>query len=94
MFGDQDGTLCDLMEGLFHIAVADGVYHPNEDLFLERVAQIFELSDQSFAALRSSRRRRQSSPSSLCHICAVSPAVPMNSAVPGPAAWLRSRLPA
>ena len=53
MFGEEDGTLCDLMEGLFHIAVADGVYHPNEDLFLERVAQIFELSDQSFAALRS-----------------------------------------
>lgn len=53
MFGDQNDTLCDLMEGLFHIAVADGVYHPNEDTFLERVAEIFGLSEQSFAALRS-----------------------------------------
>lgn len=53
MFGEETGTLCDLMEGLFHIAVADGVYHPNEDQFLERVAGIFGISDQGFRALRS-----------------------------------------
>ncbi|SLN51581.1 DnaJ-like protein DjlA [Roseovarius albus] len=53
MFKDETGTLCDLMEGLFHIAVADGVYHPNEDLFLERVAEIFGISQASFAAMRS-----------------------------------------
>ncbi|MGX0975159.1 DnaJ like chaperone protein [Roseovarius sp. MBR-51] len=53
MFDGQPGTLCDLMEGLFHIAMADGVYHPNEDTFLERVAEIFELKPQSFRALRS-----------------------------------------
>ncbi|SLN64416.1 DnaJ-like protein DjlA [Roseovarius litorisediminis] len=53
MFGDQDGTLCDLMEGLFHIAMADGVYHPNEDLFLGRVAEIFGISDAQFSGLRS-----------------------------------------
>ena len=28
MFGEDHGTLCDLMEGLFHIAMADGTYHP------------------------------------------------------------------
>ncbi|MGR3292245.1 MAG: TerB family tellurite resistance protein, partial [Paracoccaceae bacterium] len=39
-------------EGLFHIAVADGEYHPNEDLFLERVAQIFGLSESQFRGLR------------------------------------------
>ena len=27
MFEEADGTLCDLMEGLFYIAVADGAYH-------------------------------------------------------------------
>lgn len=53
MFGDDRGTLCDLMEGLFHIAMADGVYHPDEDRFLARVAGIFGLSDAQFAALRS-----------------------------------------
>lgn len=52
MFESADGTLCDLMEGLFHIAVADGSYHPQEDDFLVRVARIFGLSDRQFAALR------------------------------------------
>ncbi len=52
MFADQKGTLCDLMEGLFHIAMADGEYHPNEDAFLERVAGIFGLSDAQFRGLR------------------------------------------
>ena len=53
MFRDDTHTLIDLMEGLFHIAVADGVYHPNEDDFLTRVAEIFGLSDQEFRGLRS-----------------------------------------
>src|SRR6056297_4336364 len=53
MFGDQNGTLCDLMEGLFHIAMADGTYHPNEDAFLRRVAEIFGLPGRDFQRLRS-----------------------------------------
>ena len=52
MFADTDGTLCDLMEGLFHIAMADGSYHPNENRFLERVAEIFGLSKAQFRSLR------------------------------------------
>ena len=52
MFGDETTTLCDLMEGLFHIAMADGVYHPNEDAFLERVADIFGLPARDFLSLR------------------------------------------
>jgi DnaJ like chaperone protein len=52
MFGDSPDTLCDLLEGLFHIAMADGVYHPAEDAFLQRVAQIFGLDDRQFRALR------------------------------------------
>jgi DnaJ like chaperone protein len=53
MFDGVDGVLCDLMEGLFHIAIADGDYHPNEDAFLIRVADIFGLPDREFRALRS-----------------------------------------
>lgn len=53
MFGGHNGTLCDLMEGLFHIAMADGQYHPNEDAFLQRVSEIFELSEGEFMRLRS-----------------------------------------
>ena len=52
MFQDDPGTLCHLMEGLFHIAVADGAYHPAEDDFLSRVAGIFRLDDRDFRSLR------------------------------------------
>ncbi len=52
MFDSTDGTLADLLEGLFHIAMADGEYHPNEDDFLHRVAEIFGLSEREFRAIR------------------------------------------
>jgi DnaJ like chaperone protein len=45
-------VLCDLMEGLFHIATADGDYHPAEDAFLARVAQIFGIEDSQFRRVR------------------------------------------
>ncbi|ETX16637.1 dimethylmenaquinone methyltransferase [Roseivivax halodurans JCM 10272] len=53
MFGDQTDVLCDLMEGLFHIALADGGFHPAEDEFLETVARIFDLDETRFRAIRS-----------------------------------------
>ncbi|MDU8926644.1 molecular chaperone DjiA [Alisedimentitalea sp. MJ-SS2] len=53
MFGKGDAALCDLMEGLFHIAMADGDYHPNEDEFLTRVADIFGVPESNFRQLRS-----------------------------------------
>ncbi|MCF6443909.1 molecular chaperone DjiA [Nereida sp. MMG025] len=52
MFGRDTSTICDLMEGLFHIALADGVYHPNEDKFLTRVADILEMPEANFKRLR------------------------------------------
>jgi DnaJ like chaperone protein len=52
MFSNQPETLTDLLEGLFHIAMADGFYHPNENAFLERVAHIFSVPDADFKALR------------------------------------------
>lgn len=52
MFGAGHGSLSDLMEGLFHIAMADGTYHPGEDLFLRRVAEIFELGAADFRVLQ------------------------------------------
>jgi DnaJ like chaperone protein len=48
----QDSVLCDLMEGLFHIAAADGEYHPGEDAFLGRVAEIFGMERAAFERLR------------------------------------------
>ncbi|MEL6610057.1 MAG: molecular chaperone DjiA [Pseudomonadota bacterium] len=52
MFGDEMQALNDLMEGLFHIAMADGEYHPNEDDFLHRVADIFGLDEREFRGMR------------------------------------------
>ena len=52
MFGAGHGTLVDLMEGLFHIALADGRYHPAEDDFLARVSEIFGLDARAFRSLR------------------------------------------
>ncbi len=53
MFDTTDGALLDLMEGLFHIAIADGEFHPNENEFLARVAEIFGLTEREFHTLRS-----------------------------------------
>jgi DnaJ like chaperone protein len=52
MYGEETGPLGDLMEGLFHIALADGDYHPAENAFLARVAAIFGLAPQEFARMR------------------------------------------
>lgn len=52
MFGAGSETLNDLLEGLFHIALADGFYHPNENAFLQQVSEIFGISDVQFRALR------------------------------------------
>ena len=52
MFREDDKVLVDLMEGLFHIAIADGRYHPKEDAFLGAVAEIFGVGDRCFRSLR------------------------------------------
>ena len=52
MFGPGHHTLCDLMEGLFHIAVAGGGYMPAEDAFLRRVAEIFGIEERLFRSIR------------------------------------------
>ncbi|MEL7465752.1 MAG: DnaJ family molecular chaperone [Pseudomonadota bacterium] len=51
MFGAGDAALVDLMDGLFHIALADGEFHPNEQVFLEDVAEIFGVSDSCYRSL-------------------------------------------
>ena len=49
---DDREVLIDLMEGLFHIAIADGKYHVKEDDFLEMVAGIFGLDGSCLRSLR------------------------------------------
>ncbi|MEM6438385.1 MAG: molecular chaperone DjiA [Pseudomonadota bacterium] len=53
MFAERKPPLEDLLEGLFHIAAADGEFHPKEEAFLRRVWEIFALPERvwrSFAA--------------------------------------------
>ena len=52
MFDDRHDTLFDLMEGLFHIAVADDNYHEAEDQFLSIVGEIFGMTKAEFRTLR------------------------------------------
>jgi DnaJ like chaperone protein len=52
MFQNDNRVLVDLMEGLFHISVADGRWHPQEEAFLKDVAGIFGVDDRSFRSLR------------------------------------------
>lgn len=52
LFSEDHSCFCDLMEGLFHIAMADGTFHPNEEAFLERVAEIFEMAPAKFQAIK------------------------------------------
>lgn len=49
--GNRD-LLIDLLDGLFYIALADGVYHPAEDAFLTTVATAFGLDERCFRAVR------------------------------------------
>jgi len=51
MFADQREVLEDILEGLFHIAMADGRYAADERDFLARVAEIFGVGAASFACI-------------------------------------------
>lgn len=52
MFPPGDPVLRDLLESLFHIALADDDFHPREEAFLREVAAIFGLSERCFCALK------------------------------------------
>ena len=52
MFKSNPAVLEDLLDGLFHIAKADNVYHPAEDQFLQNVAVIFGFNESDFNRIR------------------------------------------
>ncbi len=54
LFRGRPGVLEDLLDGLFHIALADGEVHPKEITFLERVADIFGFAPNEFERIRCS----------------------------------------
>ena len=52
LFPDNEVIFQDVLDGLFHIAKADGLIHENEMLFLDDVAGIFGLSEKSYNRLK------------------------------------------
>jgi DnaJ like chaperone protein len=52
LFKHEPHILEDIIDGLFHIATADGAVHERELAYLARVAAIFGLDEAAFAAIR------------------------------------------
>lgn len=52
LFKDEPATLVDILDGLFHIAKADGYLHENEMGYLEHVAEIFSIDAEHFEQIR------------------------------------------
>jgi DnaJ like chaperone protein len=75
MFAPGDPVLVDLLEGLFHIAVADGDFDPKEEAFLHQVALIFGLEGRCFRTLRA--RFVPDAPQDPYDVLGVSPDMPM-----------------
>ena len=84
MFAADPAPLADLVEGLFHIAMADGDYHAGENAFLARVAEIFAIDPPAFARLRA--RFVPGAEQDPCDILGVAPEAPLDEIR---AAWRR-----
>src|SRR3954466_14885448 len=54
LFVGNPAMLEDVLDGLFEIAKADGVLHPGEAAFLEKVAEIFGFSPNEYRRIRAS----------------------------------------
>ena len=52
MLSTNHKLLENLIEGLLYISIADGIFHPNEENFIDNVANIFKISNQRLAILK------------------------------------------
>ncbi len=52
MLSNNHRLLENLIEGLLYISMADGVFHPNEEIFIDEVAKIFKISKQKLTILK------------------------------------------
>lgn len=55
-------TLIDILDGLFHIAKADGVVHESEIGYLSHVAEVFGLDEREFAKVLARHVRKDGNP--------------------------------
>jgi DnaJ like chaperone protein len=51
MFRDRPQVLEDILEGLFHVALADGHYHEGEEEFLATVGRVFGVAPAAYDAI-------------------------------------------
>ena len=61
MFSREPAVLEELLGGLFHIAMADGILKPSEMQYLRQVAGIFGFDEQRFERIRASFDRPEKS---------------------------------
>lgn len=54
LFADHPAVLEDLLAGLFHIALADGIVCASEDSYLREVARLFGFDARAYARIRAS----------------------------------------
>jgi DnaJ like chaperone protein len=59
LFHNDRRLLTDVMDGLFHIAVADGRFLPSEDLFLSEVAKEFGFTHAEYMSIRDRHYRSE-----------------------------------
>ncbi len=52
IYGHDPEFLEDILDGLFHIAEADGIIHENELIFLENIGCIFAIEDEAFETIK------------------------------------------
>ena len=52
LFPEDPAILEDVMNGLFHIAKADGLFHENEMLFMDDVAEVFGIKGRDYERIR------------------------------------------
>ena len=52
MLSKHPKLLENLIEGLLYISIADGVFHPNEEIFIDEVASIFKISKKKLIILK------------------------------------------
>lgn len=55
-------TLLDILDGLFHIAKADGVVHQSEISYLSHVAEVFGLDEREFSKVLARHVRKDGNP--------------------------------
>ena len=61
-FRDEPALLEDVLDGLFHIAKADGAIHENEGRYLADVAEIFGFDEEAFRRVAARHLQREDDP--------------------------------